>query len=787
MGKNSFKANNLRRSWQTGLLPAALAAVALALACGDTPGQQTGSDPELSPEVHASADFLRNQRAQRDATVWKTEAMAQAHEARLVALWDALLEAGRRGDARAKFRVLGDTDPGQLILGTPQEPQRLGHGIEASTFGPPLRTLDKAGWRELLARIQAEGFVLVQSEWHHARFEPQGPGNPARSRVAVVLHGIHEPSGRRIAIDGQLDVEWKWQADTDEPPRPARVDASGLRMLTRDGVPAFAPFGGFPPGAPRGRLHPLVVYDLDRNGFDDVLMLGAGRILWNRNGRRFEETELFRHPQPLAEAGAVADFNGDGFPDLLAARTRGDLLLYAGDAQGRFLAEPRITPRLQEPLRGPSALAVGDIDADGDLDAWLGQYKPPYLGGQMPTPFYDANDGWPSYLLRNRGDGRFELATEAAGLAERNLRRTYASTFVDLDDDADLDLVVISDFSGVDLYANDGQGNFLDANPTLAADRHLFGMSSSFADYDLDGKLDFFVAGMGSTTARRMEAAGLGREDRPQENAMRMRMAYGNRMYLADPSGWREPSFHADVARTGWTWGTTSLDFDNDGDSDIFAANGHESGESTKDYCSTFWRHDIFDADSAPNASLENIFAEEGRGFASGAESWDGYQKNHLLMNQDGLGFINVAFLLGLADEFDSRSAISTDLDRDGRMDLLVIEDSNEAGQQLHAYRNELENDNHFVGVELREEAGRLSPVGALVEVEAGGRRHVKPVLVGESIMGQHSTTLHFGLGSETKIEAIRIRWPGGAAAVLPRPAADRYHRIKAPTRPSAP
>jgi hypothetical protein len=430
---------------------------------------------------------------------------------------------------------------------------------------------------------------------------------------------------------------------------------------------------------------------------------------------------------------------------------------------------------------------VGDIDGDGDLDAWLGQYKPPYVGGQMPTPFFDANDGWPSYLLRNRGDGRFELATEEAGLAAQRFRRTYASTLVDLDEDADLDLLVISDFSGVDLYANDGHGRFTDANATLAADRHLFGMSGAFADYDLDGRLDFFVAGMGSTTARRLEAAGLRREDRPTENAMRMRMAYGNRMYIGDPAGWQEPDFHADVARTGWTWGTTSLDFDNDGDPDIFAANGHESGESTKDYCSTFWRHDIFDADSTPNASLENLFAEEGRGFSSGAESWDGYQKNHLLMNRSGNSFVDVAFLLGVADEFDSRSAISSDLDRDGRADLLVIEEVRGGGQRLHVYRNVLENANHWVGVELTEEAGGLSPVGAQVEVESGGRRQVRPVLVGESVMGQHSTTLHFGLGDAEIVDSIRVRWPGGESVVLRAPAIDRYHRVKAPARPSSP
>ena len=220
----------------------------------------------------------------------------------------------------------------------------------------------------------------------------------------------------------------------------------------------------------------------------------------------------------------------------------------------------------------------------------------------MPSPFYDANDGYPAYLLLNDGDGNWTPATEEAGLGAKRFRRTYASSFVDLDSDGDLDLLVVSDYAGVDLYHNDGTGRFSDANDTLRGDRHLFGMSAAFADYDLDGRLDFFVAGMGSTTARRLEALGLARSGPPRRD--RDADAHG---LSATGSTWRattagtSPDFAAQVARTGWTWGTTAFDFDNDGDPDLFAANGHQSGESTQDYCSNFWSHDIYDGGSEPD------------------------------------------------------------------------------------------------------------------------------------------------------------------------------------------
>jgi hypothetical protein len=482
----------------------------------------------------------------------------------------------------------------------------------------------------------------------------------------------------------------------------------------------------------------------------------------------------------LTEAGVIADMNGDSHADLLSARARGDLVLYLGDETGRFSSAPQPLPPFDPPLRAPSVLTVGDVDGDGDLDVWLAQYKRPYEEGQMPSPYYDANDGYPAYLLLNDGSGAFETATEAAGLLAKRFRRTYASSFVDLDDDGDLDLLVVSDFSGVDLYHNDGRGNFVDANDTLRSDRHLFGMSSSFADFDMDGRLDFFVAGMASTTARRLESLGIGRDDRPEMQEMRMRMALGNRMYLATDEGWQQPEFYEEVARTGWTWGTTAFDFDNDGDPDIFAANGNESGESTKDYCTNFWTHDIFDGESEPDSSLSALLDEVGGDLNVGLESWDGYQKNNLLMNRSGKSFVNIAFLFGLADEFDSRSAVSGDLDLDGRVDLVVVENSRGGGQKLHIYRNQLETDHHWIGIQLREEGGGISPVGAAVTVRTAERIHVGRVMTGETLMGQHSTTLHFGLADSTEVESIEVEWIGGMKRVIFNPEIDRYHQVRA-------
>jgi hypothetical protein len=723
-----------------------------------------------------------------DETVWADERLAEQYEQSLVALWDALLAADRRGDRAAKADVLAGVPLANITLGTPVPVEALDHGIERFTFADPKRNLDRSEWSAFVRELASGGYQLVQSEWHHARFEPPKVGVPARSLVSIVLHVIaeagDEASERRITIEGELAVEWSPERDEHGRFAPTRVNATSLEMLVRHGPPAFEPI--FSLQSPRrpdpyAGIHPLLLHDLDHDGLVDIVMVRSGQVLRNRGDGEFEVEPLLEDSSLLTEAGIVADFNGDGHPDLLATRARGDLVLYVGDERGNFVGEPRATA-FDEPLLGPSVLTAGDVDADGDLDVWLGQYKPAYVGGQMPSPFYDANDGYPSYLLLNDGEGNWTPATDEAGLGAKRFRRTYASSFVDLDSDGDLDLLVVSDYAGVDLYHNDGTGHFSDANDTMRGDRHLFGMSAALADFDIDGRLDIFVAGMGSTTARRLEALGLARADHPDVTEMRMRMGFGNRLYVARDDGWHETDFANQVARTGWTWGTTAFDFDNDGDPDLFAANGHQSGESTEDYCSNFWSHDLYDGSSEPDPTLASLFEEEAQGLRSGKESWDGYEKNHLLMNRRGNGFIDVAFLLGVADQFDSRAAVSADLDRDGRVDLLVTEQLGTVGEKLHIYRNRLDTGNSWVGVELRERGNGVSPIGAFVTVRTKGRTQVGRVVTGETLMGQHATTLHFGLGDADRIEAIEVRWLNGAKRILRAPQPNRYHLVLAPS-----
>jgi hypothetical protein len=234
-----------------------------------------------------------------------------------------------------------------------------------------------------------------------------------------------------------------------------------------------------------------------RIGAAGVLLVLAGTAV----GQQFQQETATRFPAALNEytnQATLVDLEGDGDIDIAWANggnfgSPGSpqiLRLYVNDGDGFFADESVArTGGLAGLIRD---VQFGDVDGDGDLDLWIGQYKFLYFEGSMPTPFYDANDGYPAALLVNDGKGNFLDNTDAAGLSKKRNRRTFSSSLVDLDDDGDLDLMTVNDFCGVDAYLNDGGGKFADATDAMLDQRHLFGMGHCFADFNHDGLLDFY-------------------------------------------------------------------------------------------------------------------------------------------------------------------------------------------------------------------------------------------------------------------------------------------------------
>ncbi len=776
--------------------------VALAACTGgstdDDPAKGVAETVALPPEPGPDASAFEKyeyDKALKDRDYWAQELEAQAHDQTFIALWDKI-----RNSSGEKIDVLGTLQFDEIVLPSFGEDKPIEFGISKQTSQGAGKTLSHEEWTQYLQQLKGEGYTLVQCEFHHQNFRKvDGAYN---SEFSSEFHISNSVQKRRYILKGVIGVVWTDKIDKDGNPVPQKLDLSKFYVMHRDGRQPFQ--SRYLPGALSSMITantPLLVSDLNGDGMSDVVLPNINKLLINKGGFDFSSQEISPNMPDEMFSGVLADFTGDGLADLVvggtfagkkpwiadgkrnsAATTGPHLFLFERKAGDKFADVGVSIFGPDSMLVRPTSLTAGDVDGDGDLDLFFSQYKQPYRQGQLPYPYYDANDGDAAFMLINEGRMQFSDQTEARGLGGKRYRRTYANSLVDLDGDFDLDLLVVSDFSGVDMYYNDGSGVFTDVTDTNIDERFLFGMSHTFGDFNMDGAIDFYVLGMSSTTARRLEAMGLGRPDQPDKNEKRMDMAYGNRMYMAGADHkFNEPSFRDDVARSGWSWGCTAFDFDNDGDQDIYVTNGHVSRESAVDYCTHFWRDDIYRLDSDEDPDMASAYSkvfdlENQQGY-----SWNGFEKNHLFVNRDGGGFVNASYLLGGALVEDCRGVISEDFNGDGKMDLMVVTFRYPNDHRIVMLQNEAELDNNWIGVRLAEHKGGQSAIGARIELHTS--RGIMPAVIttGDSFLSQHSFSKHFGLGRDIKVEKVVVRWLDGTQAELAAPAINEVHEIRTP------
>ena len=198
-------------------------------------------------------------------------------------------------------------------------------------------------------------------------------------------------------LEGNLVVSWESKKPHEESPLVKRLDTSHLRLLTRTGEPFFRKIlqETFKIPERSSYIDPLIVYDLDGDGLPEILLPGKN-LLYRHSGEDVYNVEpLFRHPLEAITTAVVADFDGDGHADLLCATSRG-LFLFTGSSKGTFEIPARQVWIADPPLKAAMVLTCGDINEDGSLDVFLGQYRVPTLGQFLRPYYYDANDGWPS-------------------------------------------------------------------------------------------------------------------------------------------------------------------------------------------------------------------------------------------------------------------------------------------------------------------------------------------------------------------------------------------------------
>lgn len=470
------------------------------------------------------------------------------------------------------------------------------------------------------------------------------------------------------------------------------------------------------------------VADVDGDGWPDIYMTrlaAPDHLFLNRGDGTFVDVALAvgLGECSFSNGSVFGDIDNDGDLDLLVTTVGAhayqlwiNLLQETGELRFEEQGQARGFALSSAWMHSGESVTLGDFDRDGWLDVHVNEWL---RTKQMPAPADPAFDKHGGRLLHNLGDGYFEDVSAAYGVELHELDEdgvfAFSSTFVDIDGDGWQDLAIAIDFHRSRMYWNEGGLSYLDGTVAAQVNRESNAMGSTFADLDLDGDLDWFVTSIAEL------------RDVCQPNQTPPCWAgSGNRMYsYAGNRTFTGVTDQVGVRDGAWAWGTVFFDADNDGDPDLALANGWpgrdlNGGVYHHDTPTRLWLND------------DTVMSEEGQ-------------------------------LRGVFDEGQGRAMLAFDYDRDGDLDLLLI---NHAGPP-RLFRNDGGNRNAWLRIAVEGTISNRDGRGAKirVQVDPDGLWQVREVGVGSHFLGEGELIQHFGLGLEFNPQAhvvhrVEIEWP---------------------------
>jgi len=501
----------------------------------------------------------------------------------------------------------------------------------------------------------------------------------------------------------------------------------------------------------------VAIFDYDSDGRPDIYLVNGSTVAAMRGKEKAPRAALYRNLgnwkfEDVTEKAGVAnerwgmsvaagDYNNDGRPDLFVGNF-GVSRLYRNNGDGTFTD---VAEKLGVARKGWSTGASwGDYDGDGRLDLFVPGYVQIDLANLPPSPSEAGKSGGAGCQFRGapvmcgprgltgesdtlyhqKSDGTFEDVSVKAGVSDSEKFYGFSSAFVHVNDDKLLDLVVINDSTPNQLYVNKGNGTFEEIGyPSGMAlnenGREQAGMGLAVGDYDNDGRVDFHVTNFSDDS---------------------------NTLYHNDgDDNFTDVTFQVGVGEVSIPflgWGTSFVDFDNDGWLDLFVVNGHVYPAVDEHQWGTSYAQQALLFRNL-KGKFERVGARQGSALAN---AWAG------------------------------RGLAVGDLDGDGRLDLVI----NNLDAKPAVLRN-VAATGHWVGLRLMGDVTKKSPrdaIGSTASVTTGSVRQRQDVVSGAVFCSQNDMTLHFGLGAATKIDKLEIKWPDGSVESFDVPAVDKIVTI---------
>ncbi|HLV88654.1 MAG TPA: FG-GAP-like repeat-containing protein [Candidatus Sulfotelmatobacter sp.] len=662
--------------------------------------------------------------------------------------------------------------------------------IRRNDFGHSL--LDRAGFLRDLNSSLSSFDNLITADFQITRIDSTAPASPSQELHTVVHYELAgtAPGVHRIQRVGDWTMDWErapggalhlraWQI-TDE------TQASAHSPIYLD--IASAALGGNPSfsaqlmhGSDYWRTvidgasgidiyghNGLSIADVDGDGYDDLYICQpAGlpnRLYRNRGDGTFEDVTEVSGLGILENTACAlfADFSNRGHQDAIIVRNNGPLL-YINDGGGRYRLKENAFQFATPPQGTFTSAAAADYDRDGWLDVYFCLYSYYQGTGQYkyPSPYHDAENGPPNFLMRNNRDGTFRDVTAESGLNQGNTRYSFACAWDDYNHDGWPDLAVVNDFGRKNLYHNNCDGTFKDVAGEMGVEDIGAGMSASWFDDENDGAPDLYVANMWTAAGLRVSMQDNFKPNSTQEiRSLYQKHAMGNSLFRNAGKTFQDATSAAGVGLGRWSWASDAFDFDHDGYLDLYVTNGMVSGPSRRDLNSFFWRQVVSKSpdDASSGKEYENGWQAINELIRSD-ETWSGYERNVVYSNNRDGTFSDVSAVVGLDFLEDGRSFALADFDRDGRQELVL---KNRNAPQIRLLKNAAKSLPPSIAFRLQGTKSNRDAIGATVTIRTRAGLLTRPIQAGSGFLSQHSKELFFGLGDTSGPVDASIRWPSG-------------------------
>ena len=481
------------------------------------------------------------------------------------------------------------------------------------------------------------------------------------------------------------------------------------------------------------------LFDYDGDGNPDIYLINTGQNTLYRqlaDGTFIDATES----SGLGDDGygmgtAVGDIDNDGDLDLLVTNYDDDRL-YLNRGDGSF-KDITLAAGI-DGARWSTSAAFCDIDTDGHLDLYVARYitnEPSFAcSSGAGEPDYcgpNAYRGLSDQLYRNNGDGTFADISSESGIGA-SVRNGLGVVCFDFNADGRSDFLVANDGERNSLWINQGGNRFIDRGVAMGIAVNIFGeaeasMGIAMGDINGDEELDIFLTHLDEET-----------------NTLYLNAGAGTLMDATAASGLGVPS----APYTGF--GAELFDVDLDGDLDLAIANGkvrrgQQSGPGNDSGFSVSYFHAIY---AEPNQLMVNTGTGK---FEEACEK--------------ATQFCNLPAV--------SRGLLTTDIDRDGDLDVLV---TNSNGP-IRLFRNEAPRHGNWLTLRAFDPDLKRDAIGALINVRTDETSFVRPIMHTRSYLSSGEASVHVGIGNAPRA-TVEVTWPDGSRERFTLDAVNRAHAL---------